>query len=348
MKSLLIAAAAGALLAPAAHDLVSTQTVSEIRRTTFEFNESSSLVETTMLMNGEEQGGMPEMEQEKSSSRNGTLVDHTQAAEGGALLSFEREYLDLASAHSFAMTDPMGGDHSEDGEATSGLEGLRVNFVKEDGEFAASFPDDQPGDDDLLDALDAELPWADFLPGSEVDTDEGWGLEPAVIWRTLHLGGDLAFENEDSDEEGMMSVSPPTDLDAVSFEGDVTATLAAIEEVDGVPHARVTLAIEFTCFQDLTDSMPDMDEEAPDDAPPGMGMPDIESMELETIFDGEGTLLWNMKSGLMTSLELELEVQETQTILMNMEMGAESMEIEQIMTFEGEQVLSVGVEVENE
>jgi len=31
-----------------------------------------------------------------------------------------------------------------------------------------------------------------------------------------------------------------------------------------------------------------------------------------------------------------------------MEMGAESMEIEQIMTFEGEQVLSVGVEVENE
>ena len=62
----------------------------------------------------------------------------------------------------------------------------------------------------------------------------------------------------------------------------------------------------------------------------------------------EGTAIWNIEGGHLSSLELECEFTSIQEMIMVMEMGPETMEMEEISTSEGEATFSVKGTVERE
>ena len=78
-----------------------------------------------------------------------------------------------------------------------------------------------------------------------------------------------------------------------------------------------------------------------------MAVPELQSMEEETLYEGEGTLIWDVEGGYLVSLELELEFEATQTLQLSLELVGQSLEIERITTFEGDRSISIEVEVES-
>ena len=348
MKTLLTTAVVCALLGPSATELTSTHRAAEIRRTTFNFQESSSLIEMEMMQNGEEMPDMMQMEQDRGSTRTGSFVDTTLKVEEGQRLSFDREYVDLAQVNSMAFSGPMGDDQSNDSELSSSLNGVRVRFDLEVDEFKASFPDDEEGEDEWLEDLEAELPWAAFIREGEVAIGDTWELEPSSFMKALQFGGDLAFTDGSDGAHAGMSEPPSPDDDEIEYEGSITAKLTALEDVDGVSHAVTSLVIDILSVRDLTEFMAEMRANPPEDAPPGMVMPDIELMEVESALSGEGTLSWNLDAGHLRSLSVEYDTEVTESVVLSMEMGPDVMEMEQVMTFEGETSFTVEVEVTNE
>jgi len=349
MKTSLFAALAGTALSIAAVQLKPQYKAGEIHLTTFTVESSSTMVDSATLMNGEAGPGMPDMEREESSKFEGQFRDSVTRVDGTDLVAFDREYLEIAEASSNHMSNPMMGDMDTDSEKTTPLDEATVHFTRGEDGFQASFPEDSSDDEELLDGLTGPLPFAALLPDDEVEVDDEWKIPVAVIWSFMEPGGDLSLEDDATPGDmppGMLEVDPSTV--AAELEGDCKASLKEIKEIDGVRHAVISLSLEFTRFQDLTEMMQAQADEAPDDMPEGAVMPDIDSMEVEAAFEGEGTLVWNLKTGVATSFEMSLDSERTETMLMSIEMGPESLEIEQTSVFEGETIVNFEVEVTHE
>ncbi len=345
MKIAILLTLAAPFAALPVHDLVAKHEKGQVRRTTFSTEESREMTEMSSVMNGEEHA-MPDMVHEESRSLAGVFVDTCLSTDSGELTGFSREYTDLAGGMSIEIDNPFGEGISEDAAGDSDLNDLTVVFALEDDGFEAKFPDDQGGDEDLLDGLTALFPWSQYLPEEAVEEDSEWELAPTLLGDTLDLGGDLGITfDEDSpffgDDESNNEFEPD-----VTYDGSFTATLSGTEEVDGRTLAEITLEIDISEFADQTESMQAEVGTPPDDLPDGMMQPDIESMTVETLYEGEGTLIWDIKGGYLVSLDLELTTESTQVMSMSMDLGGEVMEMEQVMVFSGQQVFSAEVEVE--
>ncbi len=345
MKPFLATFVLFALVVPDAVQLETKYAPTEVRRTTFSSEVTTALVEMSMIQDGEEMPSMSGFEQEMDSSRSGAFVERTHKVDGHRRLAFEREYLNIRESTSMEMTNPMGNTPISNGhDADSQLNGIRVRFDLEEGEFVASFPEHEESeehDEDLLEGLEAEQPWPLFLSENEVEVGDQWELTPDLIWRAIKLGGELSFEKE----AGPMD-EPSLEIDSIEFEGTITAKLAAVEDIDGSPHAEIALAFEIVAVQDLTELIANF--EPPEDAPSEMMMPDFDSMITESAYSGEATLSWNIEAGAMRSFEMEYELEYVYMMEISVEMGPELMEIEQTMISEGEGTLSVTQEVESE
>jgi len=347
MKTLLIAAAAGALLATTAEDLQSTYRPGEVRRTEITFESSSAMIEMIMTVDGEEMGGMPDMEQSQTQNRSTTFEDVVLRAEDGELLAFDRTYAELGEETAHEFGGPMAEEFSGVATMVSDLEGLTVRFTRGDEGFVASFPDDEEGDPDLLEELTDELPWSRLLPEDAVSVDDSWEIDAEGFWLLLNAGGTVHFQPEEMEEGMMMAGEPP--LDDIECEGRITAPLKSLEEIDGIPHANVSIDVDLSTMIDMTESAMAQHEEPPDDLPPGMEMPDVTLMEIEKSYEGEATFLWNLEENRLSSLEIELDLEETNRMEMIMDMGMGEQTMEQEMISEGEVSVAVIVEAgENE
>lgn len=341
MKLTRFAAVAGLALVPLGTTLQSTHKAGETRVTTFTITESTSMVDMQVLMNGEE-GGMGEMEmtQEMTGMRAGVFTDSVRRGADGAPAIFTRNYSDLEKTADMFMSNEMMGDEESSQEFESDLEGLTVLFTLDEGDYTASFPEGEAGDEDLLEGLEALLPWGGLLSSGEVSVDDEWEVEPRAFWSSLSLGADLAWEDGE-DVEGTLSVDP--DTDEAEVDGEITATLTSVE--DGL--ATITLAVEISEFIDMTEAvLAEAEGEDPGDVPEGAMMPDIKGLTTEESTEGEATVVWNIEGGYMVSFDANLETASEQTLQMAFEGGPQSMEIEQISSFEGELEISVEVTVE--
>ena len=155
MNHALIALAAGVLLAPSAGELSSRYVVGEVRRTEVSFEETLSLVELKMTVEGEEFSDDFEMDQEEGSKGAVTFEDRILKLEEGELDAFERSYIDLGEEFFVHIADPLGEDLDERGVMTCPLEGRRVRFTRDEaGEsFLAEFPEGEEGDPELLEGI---------------------------------------------------------------------------------------------------------------------------------------------------------------------------------------------------
>ena len=328
------------------HDLGIKHEVGQVRRTSYTFEEQRSLSEMSSTMNGEEQGGMGDMQHEQSYGVSGVFVDRTVESVDSKRTVFDREYEELEINLSVEVDNPFGADTDEEVSGESDLEGATVRFTREDDEFAAEFPEGEAGDEELLDGLTAEFPWADYLPEEDVDEKDGWEIAPELLFRTFDLGGDMSLRTDDEGplDSAMKEVSADSDGD---YGGDMSATLVSVSEVDGRVQAEISIEVDVFLLQDRTEITRAQMAEEPDDLPEGMAVPELQSMEEETLYEGEGTLIWDVEGGYLVSLELELEFEATQTLQLSLEFAGQSLEIERITTFEGDRSISIEVEVES-
>ena len=343
MKLVLIAAAAGLSLAALSADLTSTYAKGEIRTTQFSYEESSSLVDVEMLMDGEEGPmGAPDMEMEMDTvnGQSGVFADTITRGGEGKPDGFLRLYSDLELHSSMSMRSSMFDDQDSEELKESELEGVSVAFAFEDGEYTAEFPGEEAADKEVLAGLEALLPWASLLPEEGVEVEAEWEIDAEAFAGFFDLGGDLAWDSEGNDSEGNDS----EDAQESEVEGTVTATLTKIEDGE----ATISISFELSELVDLTGVSMNMVGEEPDDVPEGMMMPDMIAFTIEKESEGEGTAIWNIEGGYLSSLELECEFTSVQEMIMVMEMGPETMEMEEISTSEGEATFSVEVTVERE
>jgi hypothetical protein len=349
MKTLLIATLAGTALTFATIHIQPRYVADEVHQITFTVESSSTMVEMRALMNGEENPGMPDMERGDSSKLEGSFRDLVTRVDGDLLAAFDREYLEILETSANHMSDPMMGDVDQNSEKTTPLGELTVQFAHGEEGFEASFPGDTSEDEQLLEGLTGPVDFTGLLPAGEVDVDDEWAVSAESIWSFFEPGGNLSLEDSNPSERlpsGVLVIDAralPAELD-----GDCTASLAEIREVDGARCAVIALSIEFTRSRDLTEMMAASADRDPEDMPEGAVMPDVESFETETAYEGDGTLVWNLEAGVASSLEINVESERTETMLMVLGMGPEDLEIEQTMIFEGETALSYEVEVTHE
>ncbi|MFT4647470.1 MAG: hypothetical protein ACI9X4_000682 [Glaciecola sp.] len=316
----------------------------EVLVRTFAFSSESSLESSSMLMDGEEVPGHGgEMEQESSFSTEYVVRDtHLEVADG-QVASVERTYEQLEQNITEHMQPPMG-EEAFDSEfsSESDLTDKSVVLTIEDDEVSAAWADGHEGDEGLLADLEICEDFGVLLPESAMELQGTWSLPPSLLEKLSAPLGDLHMEAEEGpDDMGDEGPEMPDE----EFEGDIQATFAEIVEEDGRRLARVEFTVDVSSTVDMTEFVLAMTaSENPDDMPEGAMVPDIKSMEHESTYVGSGTFLWDLKAGRLASFDLTCEITRAETVTMEIAMGAESVEIEQISEYAGTDTWSMRFE----
>ncbi len=311
---------------------------------TYTHASESVLDSMTMLMNGEEHGGMGGgMEQESKSSSRLVVRDLLGKVEDGVVVSAERTYLELSGEREDHMVPPAGDPMDMETTESSELEDKTVVLTSKDDEIVATWAEGSDGEEKLLEGLKFAADFGILLPTEAVEVDSTWTIPGSLLGMLAEPIGDTHLVAGDMPEGlDMEAMIQPTE----EFEGELDAKLVEIVEEDGRKFARVELQIEVSGTLDMTDAMADMQERGvPDDAPEGMVMPEIDSMVHEVDYSGEGFFLWDLEGGHLYTLEINCETQSTETLAMVLDMGGQNVEMEQISESTGSESWTVKYEM---
>ncbi len=229
---------------------------------------------------------LPKLELTNEQSMTVELCDTYGKTKKGQLLSFVRDYTELAGEGSFSVEVPPEAPEESSWQRESPLAGERVAFQWD--AKAGAFTRKLVGGGDPpepLDILQARMDLTEFLPEQDVEVGASWEVDAALLAGLLNPGGPLRLDR------GEQSTELP--FETLSIEGELTVKLEQIAHEDGVRIAVLT--IEGQCEQvaeregDLT-RVPVAEGEATDTA--------------TWNYDIEGSLRWNLDAGHALSLDL--------------------------------------------
>lgn len=299
--------------------------------------------EESFLVDGEQPEGMSGIERSTKLELELEITDEVLEADGDEVMRLRRTFDDLAQSFHGEFTDPSGDTQEIDGEGECPLVGHAVVFHLEDGEYVASFDEDDEGEDeDLLAGLDPFFDLDGFLPEDEVEVGEGWDVPLEVFQALRSPCGKLPVFSEDADEEARDREieALANDREEPELDGDLGATLEAVREEDGHRLAVIALSVDVEQTNDRTDSI----EEQTEDAEEGMIHPDIDSFVETRTWEGEGKLVWDLTAGHAVSLDLELDKTESTEVEMTLEVFDETQEMEQKSVLAGTVTVAVRFE----
>lgn len=312
-----------------------------------------SMDDMAMTMNGQESPAQPDVEMHVTGTTTTTVTDEYVKLRDGAPAVLKRTYDAIGQTQAMEMEiDVMGTVQNNDTSvgASSELEGTTVIFRwSEDAEdYVAAFPEDDGGEEELLEGLREDMDLRSLLPSGEVAEGDEWELPPTALRDVLGAGGDLKLVPEESDESNEFGdMSPEMGSQDQWFtedmEGEVKATFQGTRTTEeGVKVAVIVYAIEISNAVDMTDAAREGLEAQ--EMPPGVEDMQINSSDVEVTIEGEATLLWNIEDGYVHSFELSSEFGLVMDV--DMEMSAQGMKfaIEQSMEFSGSMTLEVSVE----
>ena len=248
-----------------------------------------------------------------------TFSDTYRTVSDGRPVSFERTY----------GASNIGGDFtgSSDGEAESksfsidsALEDATVRFTwnDEDEDYTRAFVDDEEADEALLKGLLPRLDLAFMLPEGAVKADDTWAVDPIQLASLLIPGGDLAYDIEGredadfSDFEGAMGNEDAYAAVTKLMEGEVTATFKGMGEGDSSHLAEILIEMDISGEEDFADMVADAIRkglEASGQEVPMDQIPEFNTFALAVGFEGEGTLVWDMRSGHVASFAMTSEIE---------------------------------------
>jgi hypothetical protein len=242
----------------------------------------------------------------------------------GKPLSFTRAFGD-AGITGEATGSGGGESDSQSFELEGALSGTNVNFAwdEDESEYIATYPEDESGDEDLLGGLEARVDLAFLLPDGEVSKDDEWEIDPVELAKLLVPGGDLGYDTEEGDRESMADTEDEMNDDAIEalrslMEGEVTATYKGLND-DGM--AEVSIKLEIAGDRDFSDLIAQAIQAAADasgEDVPADQIPNIDSFDVSLALDGEGTLLWDPKTGHVNSFSMSAETELSLDVAMSM------------------------------
>jgi len=310
---------------------------------TFQNDSESTLDEMTMVQNGQEiDSSMFGLEMTTTNKYRVGVTDKYLAVDAGTPQMLIRSYDEIQIHSSVSSSSSMMGESDMELTGKSDLEGQRVLFTlnPDTGEYDVSYPEGESGDDDLLEGLDEEMDLGALLPQSEVSNGDTWTIDPQSLRPTFAPGGAVKVKMDAPEEENSMGMGnqPTPDQFIGDFEGDVTGEFVGTRDEDGILVAVIKITADITSNKDILDAASEMMGDAMEEQ--GIEM-EIESMDSEFGFEGEGELLWNVEAGVIYSLELSGESSQTLDTSMNINAQGKEMAIEQSMSFTGNYSISV-------
>ncbi len=230
--------------------------------------------------------------------------------------------IDEASLETDVSVSMMGQGEDQNISQSAELEGRQVRFTWDEdaGEYVARFAEDEDSEDELLDGLIADMSMRGFLPPGDVEVGDSWEIPAEVLGNLALPGGDLGWTpdgvdgmDDDAMAEMEAMMEPIIEEMMSKFEdmyaGAVTATYNGDREVDGVELAEIGLTFAIDGSLDLTSMIEDVIESvtASQDEMPEDFTFDIEEAIVTFEGEGEGLVLWNRSTNVISSLEAEID-----------------------------------------
>ena len=231
------------------------------------------------------------------------FTDTYKSVTDGRPMSFERTFGAANIGGEFTGSSD-GGSESESFSIDSALEDATVRFTwnEEDEDYTRAFVDDEDADADLLKGLMPRLDLAFMLPEGEVKVGDTWTMDAIQLASLLIPGGDLAYDVEGRD-----------DADFSDFEGAmVTATFKGMGEGDSSHLAEIQIEMDISGEEDFADMVADAIRkglEASGQEIPMDQIPEFNTFALSVGFEGEGTLVWDMRAGHAASFNMSSEIE---------------------------------------
>jgi hypothetical protein len=314
---------------------------------TFEISTETTLDEMRQVMNGQEPPG-GDLEMENKIHLEIAVTDEYGPIADGRPTTITRTYDEIGSTTAMSMSHPVMGSQSGEIEGSSELEGKQVLFTWNEGEGGYTVSAVSEGmDDDLIAGLAEDMDLRGFLPDKEVAEGSSWDVDVKAVRGLFAPGGSIKVE-ADMDESDLMRNmgGPPPSPDEFlgEFEGTASAKLSSIRDEGGVRVAVIDLIVDVSSAKDLTEYMAEvMDRISGNEDMPDMEM-DVQSMDVEYSFRGQGTLLWNLDADVVHGLDLSGSLEQITDTAMNMSAGGMDIAMEMSMTFSGTQRIKVSTE----
>jgi len=315
---------------------------------TFEVETAFTLDNFDMMMNGQAPPMVPEMSMDILSVSTMVYEDTYNKVADGRPTSLTRSFETLVGEGEVAMEiDIMGEIQSESQtiEMSSILEGESVKFSWDGDAYEVALSDNSSLEEEDIDGLLEDTDFRSLLPEEEVDEGDEWEIEIGKLQAILAPGGDTKLVPEEMDEEAssMLGGGDMGDLNDYfneDLEGEFVATFDGLEKDSGL--AVIKFTFELSNAVDLTEKTRESLEDA--ELPEGVGEMEVEHVDIEVAYEGEGILLWDLKAGHFQSFEASGEFEMLMDQGMLIEAMGQEMSIEQTMEFSGSLAYSVGVE----
>lgn len=252
------------------------------------------------------------------------FTDTYTSVADGMPRSFAREFNDANITGEGSVT-AQGESESQAFELESALSDVTVEFKWNDEEeqYDAAYPEDEEGDEDLLDDLIARADLAFMLPAGEVSVDDEWDIDAFELATLLVPSGDLGYDTEDGDRADIDGEEGGIDDNALEMmrslmEGEVKGKYKGVND-EGL--AEIAITLEIAGDKDFADLIAEGIRKAMDASGgeiPEDFMPEIETFAVELSLDGEGTLLWDVRAGHVASFVMSAETEIAVTLEMSM------------------------------
>jgi hypothetical protein len=283
--------------------------------------------EVEIVVDGEVQDApQPEVEVSVRQESSQQVTDTFEKVADGNILVLTRAYEALSHSESVEVTVNGEEQDGQDSESESDLEGLTVRFTfdEESDEWKKAWFEDDEGDEDLLEYLEATTGYSFLLPLGEIAVGEEWELDDDEAVQGLRLLLDplgelnMLGEEDDSEEELATAILFREGIETEEF----LLQLKSMEDGQAVIVFKVEGSTEFERTPELPEEMQ------------AMGMEVLEGFELALEIEGE--LVWDLAAQHMISLEYTSELEMLNSSTQSGSGPAGEVEITQSQSFEGE------------
>lgn len=207
---------------------------------------------------------------------------------------------------------------AEDVEPFAELEDATVEFVwdAESGEYVARYPEDEEGNEDLLEGLDADMDLLALLPDGEVSIDDTWDVSGEGLEAVFLPGGIPGMESPDDprgEEIGeIFKEELQSQLEGAFGEFAVHCKYVGSRDEDGALVGEISFEYDGKASIDLSEAIQRVIDLM------GEQMGGVEADVVATVdleFEGKGTLLWNLAEGHVHGFDMKADI----TVLIDIE-----------------------------
>lgn len=309
--------------------------------------------EMEVLINGEENPLMPEVDMEMETTSSISLTDTYGPVTNGRPQSLKRHYDNVGMKFDMKMSADggLGGGsvQTPSGEAASKLNGREVEFAwnGESESFDATFtnPDTPEADKAMLENVSEDMDLRALLPTAPLDIGDRYAIPLTALLDVLAPGGDLALDMSAMGPSPLPTGDPEmmTDLRSMFgdfLEGKAVGTLKSIEEEGDNRIAIIDLDLSIDTANDVSETILDLMAEGAQD---GMEMT-LDRADVAFAIQATGELRWNLTAGRIEGMKLEGDTAIGMDTAVFMEFGGQSTSIEMLLEMSGTLVSEVSTQ----